>query len=326
MKILKTQLTEEQLRGRMERLCQPMSRRDKEFVGCEAFIYEEKNGKFRLGVHHSAKSKNPGHAADCICGKFSSEPDGRVTVSYRFGKLPAFFVLYLVVLALGIALAVWSAIGIAGDQDAAGRRGATALFLLTVSVIGFCGKASERRTLESHLRYICQSDEPAEGMPDGAEPHLTDMDEVFPLCMVFEGREYLTLYGYAEDGETPRLLGGEGALWCFRDAAQMERFGAGQGVEIVGKAEVLRFDEPISSVTSPDHILNRWNRLSLMAEALGRPFEGDGEAYGELYDDLFNRTLSVDEDIPLEAEQVEELGRVFEGQGELFAGFCLWRE
>ena len=74
----------------------------------------------------------------------------------------------------------------------------------------------------------------------------------------------------------------------------MERFCGERGIEIVGVAEILRFDEPISEVTSPDQILNRWNRLSLMAEALGRSFAGDGEAHAELYECLFNRTLSVD--------------------------------
>lgn len=328
--VLKTQLTEEQLRERMERLCQPMSRRDKELVSCETFLYEEKNGKFRLGAHHSAKSKNPGRMADCICGRFSAESDGRMTVSYRFGKLPAFFIMYLVCLALGLALAVWTVMGIMDGKDAAGSCGGISLFFLIVSAIGFCGKASERKALESHLRYICEVDEAAEAMPADVEPGLSDMDEVFPLRLVFEGREYLTLYGYADDGETPRLLGGEGYLWCFRDSAQMERFCGERGIEIVGVAEILRFDEPISEVTSPDQILNRWNRLSLMAEALGRSFAGDSEAHAELYECLFNRTLSVDVatdgDALLEAEQVEELGQVFDGQAELFAGFTLWRE
>ena len=325
-RVLKTGLTEEQFRERMERLCQPMARRDKDFVFCEAFTYKEKNGKFRLGVHHSAKRKDPGHMADCICGSFSPEPDGRMTVFYRFGKLPSFFALYLVSLMMGLAWAAGSALGMVAGHDAAVTGFGVALFFLIVSVIGFCGKASERRALESHLRYICEVDEAPEAVSRNAEPTMSDMDEVFPLCLIFEGREYLTLYGYADDGATPRLLGGEGYLWCFRDSAQMERFCGERGIEIVGVAEILRFDDPISEVSTPDYLLNRWNRLSLMAEALGRPFAGDEETHAELYEYLFNRTLSTDREMPLEAEQVEELQTVFEGQAELFAGVTLWRE
>jgi hypothetical protein len=108
----------------------------------------------------------------------------------------------------------------------------------------------------------------------------------------------------------------------------MRRFCEERGVDMAGEPETVSMDAPITPATSPVRILNRWNRLSLMAEALGCPFEGDEESHGSLYEYLLNRSLPMaeGESTPLEDSQVEELAQVFRGQAALFSGFTLWRE
>lgn len=343
MKILKTQLTEEQFRERMSRLCRPVERR----MECEAFVFrqEEKKERFWLGVHHGAKSKHPGLAEDRIDGRLHRDPDGLVTVSYRFGRHPALFCVYLAAVLWGMALAVTVVMEWIGGQGDGGKHSLLALFLLVLGTVGLWGKASERRALESHLRYVCGLDTPTEertaetgddgllagapnGAPHGEAPQMADVSEVYPLRMIYDGQEYLTLYGYPQDGDVAELLHGGGRLWRFRDSAQMLRFCEGRGLSLEETEELLRFDAPVTEGTPPTQILNRWNRLSLMAAALRQPFEGDEECHGPLYEILLARSLPMSEegDTSLSEEQVEEVRQVFAEQDSLFAGFVLWRE
>ena len=338
MKEMKTELTEQELRARLERLCRPADRLGRVATDAEAYVYGERKGRLWLGAYHASTSKSPGLAADRLNLRMHTEEDGRVTVSYRFGRHPALLIPYLWVVAVGIATAVRAVLGwIKGDVDA-GSIPLFALFLMGFGAFGLYGKPAERRALEAHLRYLCgldtASEETAADVPaDGEKPQMADiadMEELYPLRLIFGGREYLTLYGYraSEEGERAVLLHGKGCLLCFRDAAQMRRFCEERGVETAGEPETVGFDTPITPNTPRARILNRWNRLSLMAEALERPFEGDEEAHGALYETLLASALpgAEGESEPLEDLQVEELEQVFGGQAELFAGFTLWRE
>ena len=333
MNVLKTHLTEGQFRDRLGRLCKPMKGLGRDLSKCEAFVYEEKQGRFWLGAHHGAKSKNPGLSADRIEGRFCAETDGTVTVSYRFGRHPAWLCLYIALLIWGIALAVSVALDWTAGESGILSDGMVSLFLLVFGTVGLCGKASERRALEAHLRYVCEVDAPTEESLTtetlhGAEPQLLDVKEVYPLRLVFGGREYLTLYGYAEDGDSAEMLHAAGNLLCFRDPAQIRRFCDRYGLEPAEETETLKFDSPATELSSPSLILNRWNRLSLMAEALGQPFAGDEEIHAPLRELLFTRALpaSDDGDIPLEEAQLSEARQVLADAERLFAGFRFWSE
>lgn len=331
MKFIETKLTEQVFLDRLTRLCRQKERRDKAYAGQDTFVFDRKQEKFWLGTHHAIGGKNPGLSADRLDCSYRVGEDGFVTVAYRRFKHPALFIPHAVVGVLGLLLAASTLADVIAHRAVSGGEVVTALFFLCFCGAGFFGNSKELTSLEDHLRYIC-------GLADGAEAGETAIPdlslirdrEVYPLRIIYRGREYLTLSYYPEDGEEDALLHADGELLYFRNRAQLDRFCAEHDLCIVDDVETCSFDEPLSAAEQDyGHILKCWNQLHTIARVLGVPFEGDDPSHDGLYEALFGTAMPMSGDRaehePVE-ERMQELDVIFADKESLLERFRLWRE
>lgn len=156
MKTIETQICEDTFLTRMDKLCVPKVRHNKEYRHKDTFVMRKKDRRIWLCKHYAQLGRNGGCMSDCIYGKYDLDEQGHVTVRYRFGQRLGYLIPFLLTFVLGFSLwcgALWDGIG-AGKMSWNGLAVTTLIWGLGLTGMLIRSK-KDRVMLEERLYEIC---------------------------------------------------------------------------------------------------------------------------------------------------------------------------
>lgn len=120
-------------------------------------------------------------------------------------------------------------------------------------------------------------------------------NQVFPIIIKNEGKEYLTLqYETIDENETVLH---KSHIFYFNNMNELKAFCENNGLIIDDGVYLHDFDMAIENPVDYRRVLDNWNLLNTVSNALGKGFEGDKRKYNSLYDLFFGLTTSS-ENVP----------------------------
>lgn len=157
MKTLETHLKESRFLSRVETLCRKKARFSKGYANEDTFVYIKNNNKISLCKHYATMGRGDGYAIDCLHCYYSSDENGHLKIMYKFGKMPFFWIPFLIAFVAGIVL--WIALLcdfiLSSNIDWGGIIVASIFWIF--GLFGLFGKSKkERESLEKHLFKICE--------------------------------------------------------------------------------------------------------------------------------------------------------------------------
>ena len=157
MKVIETVLSERQFLRRLEALCRTKTRFDKGYEDKDTFVTKRNDNKFWLGKHYALIGRTDGYAVDVLFGKYKITEEGRILITYRFGKRLTYMIPFFVAIVIGSFLwasVIYDAI-IYGLPDLNGIAIAALCWALGLGG-AFIRSKKERKALEAHLLRICK--------------------------------------------------------------------------------------------------------------------------------------------------------------------------
>lgn len=117
--------------------------------------------------------------------------------------------------------------------------------------------------------------------------------EVYPIKIIYKGKDYLTLYYYAKDADCI-LHGKNKSILSFLSIEDIEKFCKKNGLKVGGEIVEYDFDATIINPVDYKKVLDNWNLLNTIASTFGMFFEGDLQKYTAVYEFLFRLNTSIE--------------------------------
>ena len=118
-------------------------------------------------------------------------------------------------------------------------------------------------------------------------------NEVYPIKIIYKGKNYLILYYYTKDGDC-FFRGKNNGILSFLQVENMQKFCKEKGLKIGDEIVEYDFDAPIINPIDYKKVLDGWNLLNTISQMFKMFFEGDLKKYNTLYDFLFRLNTSVE--------------------------------
>ena len=151
--------------------------------------------------------------------------------------------------------------------------------------------------------------------------------QVFPIIIINEGKEYLTLQYEDSDGVDTVLH--KERIFYFDNMESLKDFCEKYGLILDEGVYTHDLDKPIENPVDYRYILDNWNLLNTVASTVGKRFEGDKRKYNPLYD-LFFGMVTSSEDVPPKIELLPPhyklLLKAFKNKNKLFKFFVPYKE